>query len=368
MKSDRPDKTGKPGKPGKTDKPEKLVVHRKKRRKFKIRRIRVYNRIHSFMPKDYKKWIEQYLTYAGFKIPPETYVGFTVLYALSISYASILFPFMGLLPMEYMAGLFFLTGSFFVIVMHVILIMGSDSRVRKVEEILPDMLRLLAANIRSGLTIDKALLVSARPEFGSLEKELKIASKETLSGITIDNALFQISDTFNSRLLNRSVELLSEGLKRGGDLAKLLESLSDDIRQIKTLKKEVNAMVMMYVIFIFFAVGIGAPLLYAISGFLVTTMGKIGELIDVEDVLPEIQGSIPMSTPQLGNIDAEFLDFYSIVALSVTSIFGGILIGLVQEGKESAGFRYIPILLILSMAIYFVTKVGIGTAFSDLVF
>jgi flagellar protein FlaJ len=250
--------------------------------------------------------------------------------------------------------------------MHAILIIAADNRTKVVEELLPDMLRLLAANIRSGLTIDKALLVSARPEFGPLERELKIASKETLSGVTIDTALFKICDTFNSKILKRSVELLSEGLKRGGDLAKLLEGLSDDIRQVKILKKDINAMVMMYVIFIFFAAGIGAPLLYSVSGFLVNTMGKIGTAINLEEALPAVSGSIPMGVPKLSVIDPQFLDTYSLISLGVTAVFGGLLIGLVQEGTERAGLRFIPILLVISILIYFVSKGVVMGFFGDI--
>ena len=322
----------------------------------KIGRIKLYNRIYSIMPKGYKKWINNYLTYSGIGIEPEIFVGFVVLYSISLIYAGVLLVLTRIIPTQYALAFPFSLFLIFILFMHTILILAADNRTKLVEELLPDVLRLVAANLRSGLTIDKALLVSARPEFGPLERELKTASKETLSGVTIDTALLKISETFNSKLLKRSVELLSEGLKRGGNLAKLLESLSDDIRQIKLLKKDVNAMVMLYVIFIFFAAGIGAPLLYSVSGFLVSTMGKIGTQIDIDEAIPIVSGSMPIGTPKLAVIDPQFLDTYSLVSLAVTAIFGGLLIGLVQEGTERAGLRFIPVLLVVSIALYYFSK------------
>jgi archaellum biogenesis protein FlaJ (TadC family) len=52
-------------------------------------------------------------------------------------------------------------------------------------------------------------------------------------------------------------------------------------------------------------------------------------------------------------ISPSFLRTYALTVLTFTSIFGGLLIGLLQGGNERAGIKYIPILLILNMAIYF---------------
>lgn len=320
-------------------------------------RIRFYTRIHRIAPKRYRKWIESYLKYSNIRITPEMYVGFSLLYGISLAFASIFLVLFGILPRPYLLPLFFGVLVSFEAFMHGILIVISDTRAKIVEEILPDVLRLLAANLRSGLTIDKALLVSARPEFGPVERELKTASKETLSGVTIDNALMKISDTFNSKILVRAIELLAEGISRGGNLPALLENLSDDIRQMKTLKKEITALVTMYVIFIFFASGIGAPLLYAVSGYLVQTLGKMGGGVKAQEALGMVGGStLPITGFQI-NIEPEFLDTYSLIAMAITSIFGGILIGLVQEGSERAGLKFIPILLLLSLGIYFASKI-----------
>ena len=57
-----------------------------------------------------------------------------------------------------------------------------ESRSKEVENILPDALQIMAMNIRAGLTTERALILTARPEFGIFEKELKRAGKEILAG------------------------------------------------------------------------------------------------------------------------------------------------------------------------------------------
>lgn len=330
-------------------------------------KTKLYDRLYRLLPSGYRGWVNKYVVYSDLSISPEIYVGFSLLYGICLTFASLFLFIFGILPNEFIIPILVCIFFAFEIIMHGILVLISDGRTKVVEEIMPDALRLISANIRSGLTIDKALLVSARSEFGPLEKEIRFAAKETLSGESVENALKKIADKFNSKILRRSMELLIEGIVRGGDIPRLLDSLGEDIRQIKILKKEVSALVMVYAIFIFFASAIGAPVLYAVSGHLVNTMTKIGSSVDIRQSLGTIGGRLPLSSFQAVEITPEFLNMYSILAISIISIFGGILMGLIQEGKESAGLKFTPFLLIISLVIYFVAKNLVSNLFGIIV-
>jgi archaellum biogenesis protein FlaJ (TadC family) len=237
--------------------------------------------------------------------------------------------------------------------MHGILILVADSRANFADEILPDVLSLFSSNIRSGLTPDKALMLTARPEFGPLEEEIKRAAKKTLSGESIEDAIKIMPERINSKTLERTVMLLSEGMSKGGSLQNLLDSLANDIRESRLIKKEISAQVMIYAIFIFFAVGIGAPILLATSNHLIETMSTISSGINIDKVAVPTQ--IPIKIQKI-QIDKTFLLRYSLASIIVTSIFGGMLIGLIKDGSERAGLKYIPILLLLSIGIFFLSK------------
>lgn len=322
----------------------------------------IYETLFRRLPKRYMRWIKDYLRYSDFTIKPEKYGGFSVFYGflLGLVLFSVL-AFVSSIKIAIIISVF--SFLLFEALMHSILILVSDSRAKTTEEILPDALRLMASNIKSGLTPDKALILSARPEFGPLEKGIRKAAKLTISGKPTEEAIQSISMEINSKALKRTVDLLAEGMRRGGNLVHLLEGLADDIRQSKILKREIKSFVMMYVIFIFFAAGIGAPLLYAISSYLVQTMTTIGSNINIEG---GVTGGMQLMTFKGVELDQGFLRMYSLLSIGITSLFGGMLIGLVQEGSERAGIKYIPVLLLVSVFIYFLSSMLVTNVFGTI--
>ena len=48
-----------------------------------------------------------------------------------------------------------------------------DGRKTKLENMLPDYLQITSANLRSGIALDRAMLLAARPEFAFLSDDVK---------------------------------------------------------------------------------------------------------------------------------------------------------------------------------------------------
>ncbi len=57
-----------------------------------------------------------------------------------------------------------------------------EQRKSFVESILPDYLQLTAANVRSGIALDKGMVLAARPEFLYFSDDLKEMTKQLYSG------------------------------------------------------------------------------------------------------------------------------------------------------------------------------------------
>ncbi|HKZ45529.1 MAG TPA: type II secretion system F family protein [archaeon] len=320
---------------------------------------KVYSYVYRLAPQGYKNWVTKNLKFADFSIEPERYIGFSIIYSLFLALDILIIFFVIGFPLLLVLAASVATFSLFQACLLSILILVSSARSKAVEEVLPDVLQLMAANIRSGLTPDKSLLLSARPEFGPLEVEIKKVAKRTISGEPLDESLQGMTERIDSRILNRSLKLVIEGIRKGGELASLLEQTAEDIRHTKILLKEVSAIVLMYVIFIFFAAAMAAPLLYAISTYLVETMGKIGGLLPgTASELPKQMGSIRLTRVQMST---EFLMSYSLMSLTITSIFGGLIIGLIKEGTEKAGIKFIPMFFIISIGLYFAVKMIVSS-------
>ena len=327
----------------------------------------MYRFIYALTPKGYKKWVERYIQYCDFRISPIRLIGFMILFGIGISFtASFLLFLLNFVDSLFFAITWMISFVAFEVAVHGILIFIADGRANFVEEILPDALQIISANLRSGLTPDKAILTSARPEFGPLEKELKTVAKETLSGRPLEESLAAMTGKINSKILDKTITLLNEGLAKGGSLTQLLDSISEDIRQVKILRREIQSYVMMYGIFIFFAIVIGAPLLYSVSTFLVETMSRFGSSVDIEKLF-ESQTSVPVFKFQSTDVTPDFLIMYSVLSISVTAIFGSLLIGLIQDGSEKAGMKFIPLLLPLSLAVFFIARYALQNSFGGLI-
>jgi flagellar protein FlaJ len=323
---------------------------------------RTYKRIRWIYPKKYVKWLGQSLAYAGIEIGVEKFLSLSFLYSLSLSLL--------------LLHLFFNFGSFVLIlilltflgthlIINLVVMLIGDRRGSFAETVLPDALQLMAANIRSGLTPDKALLFSARPEFGVLEKEIKLAAAKAVAGEALEDALLSLGKKIKSRIINRTFNLIVEGMRKGGEIASLLEQTAEDIRELKLLKKEIAAQVGMYAIFIFIAVGFASPLLFAFSSHLVETMGAIGSKLN----LPETSSYTVIGSLRLGlvKVSSDFIRTYCLLTLTFSSIFGSLLIGLLQEGKEKAGIKYIPLLLAINFTIYFIARFMLSSLIGFLV-
>jgi hypothetical protein len=311
------------------------------------------------------------LVYSSFTARPEKYMGFALLSGFVIAFAVSLSAALLLKLSIHMSLLAFpVSYLVFELCAYMLVWFSAESKGKATESVLPDALQLMSMNIRAGMTTDRAILLSARPEFGPLEQELRAAGKEILAGKDIGKALLEIPGRVKSDIVESTVKLIVEGIGSGGEIAKLLEQTASDIQKTKLLEKEVRANVLMYVMFIFFAAGIGAPLVFGISTHLVDTLTEQMSqfrFAEIGEARPGVSpfGSFKSFTSITNiSINPDFLIMYAVLCLAVTSIFGGIIIGLIKDGKEKEGAKYIPILLLLSIAIFFATRMLIASMLS----
>lgn len=234
-----------------------------------------------------------------------------------------------------------------------LLMVTANNRIAIIESSLPDFLSIMASNIKSGLTYDRALLLSARREFGPLSKEIDRTAKEALTGKPLADSLLSMTDRVHSELLSKTVRLIVEGVNSGGNLADLLENTSYDIRRFASMRQEVSATVMSYQLFMVAAACFGAPLIYAVTTFLLkiisTTKSRIAASAGEMAFLPMFQSTASSLSP-------ETVYLFSIAAIMVTALFGAFAIGVIGKGKESEGYPYFPIMLICALTVFFATR------------
>lgn len=237
-------------------------------------------------------------------------------------------------------------------------------RVKEVEDVLGDYLQLVAANVESGMTIEQSLWYAVRPKFGILSKEIENVAKKAMSGTDLSTALIEFGESYDSDLLKRSLRILIEGLEAGGKLAELLNKISWNIKETQILRKEIAANVTSYSMFISFSSLLAAPFLYALSYQLINIMTIITSKIN----LPEATGaiSLPISGGAIG-ISASDFRIFAIISLIVTAFFSAVIVSTVKKGNVKAGFKSIPIYMIIVIVLFLMISSILGGFLSKLI-
>jgi len=237
--------------------------------------------------------------------------------------------------------------------------LNEAARIKEMEATFPDFLQLVSSNLRAGMTIDRALILSAREEFAPLDKEIKSVGKDIVTGKELGLALNDMAKRTKSDKIEKTVGLIVRGLRSGGNLSILLEQISGNMRERDYMEKKASSNVLMYVIFIFFAVAFGAPVLFGLSSIMVEV------LTDMVANVPDMGSSIQTSfTIQEVNISVDFVIYFSLVFMIVIDILASLILGLVHKGKEKEGIKFIPPILIISLTIYFVVRIFLSNFMS----
>src|SRR3989344_4622439 len=313
----------------------------------------IYRSFSGLIPYVLKNKIKSFLTYTTITIDPDSFIGFITVYSLLLGLVSGFFlgSFFDISFWIFFPGITLLCN----VTVYVWLLLLVDTKARLIEESLPDALQLMASNLRSGMTPEKALLLSSRPEFGPLKDEIDIVGRKVALGKNVGLALMEMARRVRSKRLARSVELLNAGLDSGGSLAILLESTSHDLREQLLVDKKIKASVTMYVIFIFSAAAMISPVLFGLSSFLVEILQSSFSMINIPSTTLT---SIPVRSAQI-SVSANFIIGFIITFITVNCFMASMLLGLLSKGKQREGVKYFMAMIVLAIPIFFISRYAI---------
>ncbi len=241
-----------------------------------------------------------------------------------------------------------------------------DGRKAKMEVMLPDYFMLAAANLRSGIALDRAMLLAARPEFTFFSEDIKDMSRKLFSGETLEHALTELTQKYTSNQLKHSIRMMIESIRYGGAMADLMTQLSADMRSQQLAQKEISGQMLMYGIFVLFAGLIAAPVLYGLTSQMITVTTGVwkGILQQNPNGLPSTGVSfLKPSPPKITS--TQYQDF-SLAAIAVITAFAGLIMSAITSGSALKGIRYVPLFVIIGIVIYFAVAGLVGTIFSSI--
>lgn len=320
----------------------------------------IYEQIAKFYTKKIRANLEKLLNYANIVIDPKKFLGFVLSFGFLLGLA-VAFNLKGFFNIPFFLTFIitFLASQFAV---YFWLVIRVDKKASLVEDVMPDALQLMASNLRAGLTTERAILLASRPEFGPLQQEIDRVGKKLAVGVELSDALAGMSEKIQSKTVDKTLLLIKSGLESGGSLAPLLEQIAENLREQQMVKKRIKANILMYVIFIFVAVSAGGPMLYGLSSFLVQILTKNISQIEIP-IEATSTIDLPFNITKIG-ITEGFIITFVIVSLVFNSVFSSLILGLISKGREKDGIKYIPFILILSLAVFFLVRIILRTMFS----
>ena len=242
----------------------------------------------------------------------------------------------------------------------------TDLRIRArknaIEKVLPEFLHLTAANIRAGMPIDQALWSAIRPRFGVLAKEIEQVAKQNMIGTPLPQALTEFSKKYESKVLQRSISLIVEGLDAGSEIGDLLEKIALNIEDMQIRKESMAANVTTYIIFIAFAVLFAAPLLFAISIQLLRIVHALGGSVTGLDS-PQMDINFSLSTDAVKEND---FFIFCLLSLTITASMSTVIIAAIKTGDPRDAIKSIPLYIVISWGLFFVAQWGLGYVFGGL--
>lgn len=223
------------------------------------------------------------------------------------------------------AGLFYVLGSFsiaaVVVMLILILFIGApivlkQKRDSAIEEAIPDVFEELATSLRAGATIEQALVDLTKIQKGPLIDELKIALKDMEGGLSFEESIQNLITRVDIQLLKRTLNIVIDGRKAGGELADILDAVSSDARDVSRLQRERVSKTLMYVIFIFAAGAVIAP----------TIFGFVSQISNLVISLGATTNPLML---ELFGVSVSILWLY----LVIESLISGIMIAVVRGDK-----------------------------------
>ncbi len=152
----------------------------------------------------------------------------------------------------------------------------------ELEKDLPEFIDALVSNIKGGISLERGMIKSVRPEQKALLQEITLINEKILMGKTTLQAIDEFKGRYEqSEVLSRTIFLIEEGIKGGGNLAAPLERISENLKKIYLLNDEIKGSAGGFAIVIQAISILIAPILFALAitilSFISDLMGLLAE-------------------------------------------------------------------------------------------
>jgi archaeal flagellar protein FlaJ len=217
---------------------------------------------------------------------------------------------------------------------------------KEMEEKFLEFIRDIVENVKSGTPISRAIINLKGRDYGELSPHVSKLANQIAIGIPLTQAFETFADGTKSPVISRSISLISEANRSGGEINTILDSVASSVNQTETIKKErrsaiFNLIIQGYIIFCVFIL-----IILVLEFFLMPLVESLGPISDLH---------VEINTKE--NVGSSQANFF---LLLVQSFFSGLVIGKIAEGKISAGIKHSFILVSIALLLFAIGSLIFG--------
>jgi len=208
------------------------------------------------------------------------------------------------------------------------------------EDYFPQFLRDIAEAKRAGMTIPKAIEISAESDYGPLTIEVRKLRNQLSWGTPFPQAMKMLGDRIEySTYIKRGLAILLEAYFAGGKIADTMEAVGDSTRQLKEVEKERESTLQQQLIVVYLIHFIFVGILVALYRILIPLLTFQG-------------GGSASLISSFGGGESPPLEFYKLLfflTMTIQSFGNGIVAGMTKEGSFSSGVKHAGIMITVSL-------------------
>lgn len=226
----------------------------------------------------------------------------------------------------------------------------NDSKFKKdqteIEKVLPEFIDNLVSNLKGGISLEKAMIKSVRKEQRALLKEVTLINEKIMMGKSTLEALTEFRNRYNSPVLNRTIFLMEEGIKGGGNLAAPLERISENLKRVFELEEEIKSNSGGFSVIITMITLVVAPLLFALALTLLTFIGNLFKIMSESNV------DTFFSAAEIPPEFSQYLIYFSYAMIVLITFFSSLITSHLKNEKIYTALKYLPVYIILAIMLF----------------
>jgi len=214
---------------------------------------------------------------------------------------------------------------------------SEQKRIRKAEDAFPELLRDLAQAKRAGLSLIDAVTLTAEGEYGVLTEGMRRIATQLTWGVPFEDTLRMFAQRYPTRIIKRSIEMIIEGYRTGGEVGEVLKIAADDVMELKSLEKRRIADMSPYVMVCYVTFFVFLGVLLVLYHSFIPTMVEAGEAVAEA-------GAGGRGGVMIRGVNVEMLKMLFFHCGVIQGICSGLVAGKLGEGKVIAGLKHAVIL------------------------